>query len=565
MAILWAIITLCAWLVAVASWPLLPGESRCSTSYFEAVLPAGADIQRVQHVTTGSFVEQGNIGYPTSPTNLPPLCAVIVQNTTADYRFGMFLPDKWGSAHRFLAIGSYGFLGGINWLDMGVGVRYDAATLSTDTGHSSGAGDITWANTRLKQVNWAYAAQEGSIALGKVLTERYYGEKIARAYFSGCSTGGREALRLIQRDPDVFDGALVGAPAWDTKHLMPWLSQLAVWNLPEAADYSIGDVTLLERLQKEVLRQCDALDGVVDNVVSAPGKCRDAFDISRVRCDVNNNETGCWTAAQVGTAVRIYADYVSSDGRLVYKGAEYGSELDWATYLLPAVESQSKGSDAQSNVRRNFDGQYERYFMDYGKGWETTSYNDSVVRDAEAWDEAVVGATADNFGDLAAFRDRGGKIVMYAGLADNVVPVQHTTLYYDRTIEAIGRGDRGIDDFLRYFQIPGMRHCWGTPDNVKAPWIMGGAGQAVQRPPYASAWSVPLGYDDVRHDALLALMDWVENGREVSQLIASEFNFTDITKQKMVLYRQRPLCPYPKTAQWSGRGDQNAAVNWRCG
>lgn len=46
-------------------------------------------------------------------------------------------------------------------------------------------------------------------------------------------------------------------------------------------------------------------------------------------------------------------------------------------------------------------------------------------------------------------------------------------MYYERTREKMGN----IDDFFRYFQVPGMGHCWGTADNVKAPWMIGGAGQ----------------------------------------------------------------------------------------
>lgn len=548
----WGLITLGACLAASGPLPVVQSQAvSCSLNYFTSIVPDGVRVERVQHVTTGSFVETGNIGYPTFPTGLPELCAVTLNNVTANYRFGMFMPDEWNT--RFLTIGSYAFLGGINWLDMGVGVKYGGVALSTDTGHSSGAGDITWANTTQKQVNWAYQALQGSISLGKILTEKYYGQSITYTYFSGCSTGGRQGLKHIQLDPDAFDGALIGAPAWDTKHLMPWLSKMATWNLPESASYSVNDANLFSRLQSEVLKQCDSLDGVKDNIISSPSACRRKFDITKIRCDVTSNKSLCWSKAQTDTAQKMYSDYVTSDGELVYKGSEYGSELDWATYLLPAV-----AKDNTQNVRRNFDAQYERYFVGYGEHWQTTLYNDSVVKDAEARDERIVQATADKF-DLATFKSKG-KIIMYGGLADNVVPVQHTTHYYNSTVAAMGN----VDSFFRYFQIPGMGHCWGTPDNVKAPWMMGGAGQSVQRPPYASAWSVPLGFSDARHDALLALMDWVEKGKEVSQIIASEFNFTDAAKQNIVLYRQRPLCMFPKTAKWSGKGDQNSAANWSC-
>ncbi|KAI1759187.1 tannase and feruloyl esterase [Hypoxylon sp. FL1150] len=523
----------------------------CSVSSF-GIVPAGITVEKVQHIATGgSFVESGNVGYPSAASGLPSLCVAIIKNETADYRFGMFLPDVWNS--KLLVVGSYSFLGGINWLDMGPGVHFGMATLSTDTGHSSGAGDLSWPTTEQLKVNWAWQSLEGSIVLGKSLIQAYYGNQaITYSYFSGCSTGGRQGLKQIQRDPGIFDGALIGAPAWDTKNLMPWISKLASWNLPENAESTTSDASLFTRLQAEVLAQCDELDGVKDSIVSSPSACRSAFDITQVRCDVSADQTGCWSEAQIATAQTMYSDYITESGEFVYKGLDYSSEAEWGTFLFPA------DPDSSSNVRRNFDAQYERTFMDYGPSWSITSLNDTVVDDARIRDQQSVQASADQY-DLGSFRNTG-KIILYAGLSDATVPVQHTNLYYNRTIEAMGN----IDDFFRYFQVPGMQHCWGTPDNVKSPWMIGGAGQAAQRPPYNSAFSVPLGNNDTRHDALLALMDWVENGNEVSQLIASEFNFTDTTLQNIVTYRQRPLCMYPKTAKWDGQGEQNEASSWHC-
>ncbi|KAI5923597.1 Tannase/feruloyl esterase [Camillea tinctor] len=518
---LWALGSLVLyWAIAVQSIQETrqSAATECSTEYFTRIAPSGIDIERVQYVTNGFFFESGNLGYPSIPLGLPYLCAIIVRNTTANYRFGMFLPNTWNS--KLLTIGSYAFLGGINWLDMGSGVKYGMATLSTDTGHNTGRADMTWANTTERRVNWAYQALE---------------------------------VKQIQRDPNIFDGALIGAPAWDTKHLMPWLSNLARLNLPEEMPNSINNVTLFARLQAEVIRQCDHLDGVTDNIVSSTTACRDSFDITKVRCDTTTGEAACWSQQEIDTALRMYDDYVTDDGKLVYKGATHSSEGEWSTYLLPA-----EPENFTNNVRINFDGQYERYFMNYGPDWDIYQYNDSTVTDSEIRDETSVQATADQY-DLGTFRNTG-KIILYGGLADAVVPVQHTTLYYDRTVDAMGN----IDNFFRYFQIPGMGHCTNTPDIVKAPWMIGGAGQAIQRPPYNSAWSVPLGFNDTQHDALLALMDWVENGNPVSKIIASEFNFTDSTMQNLVLYRQRPLCMYPRTAKWDGKGDQNIASSWEC-
>ena len=79
-----------------------------------------------------------------------------------------------------------------------------------------------------------------------------------------------------------------------------------------------------------------------------------------------------------------------------------------------------------------------------------------------------------------------------------------------------------------------------------------------------SQLSVPLGFNDSRHDALLALMEWVERGNAPSDIIASEFNFTNPERQSITLYRQRPICVYPRKAVWDRTGAQDDASSWSC-
>ena len=108
---------------------------------------------------------------------------------------------------------------------------------------------------------------------------------------------------------------------------------------------------------------------------------------------------------------------------------------------------------------------------------------------------------------------------------------------------------------------PGLissRHCAGTPANVNAPWYFAGANQAAALS--TSVHSVP-GFSDARHDVLLSLMAWVENGTAPDQIVATKWH--NDTLQDSVL-RQRPLCMYPKQAKYIGHGDVNQAKNWKC-
>ena len=127
-------------------------------------------------------------------------------------------------------MGQGGWAGGINWYEMGQGVKYTniggttnarMAALSTDTGHSSGPGDIeTWGITVREKNDWGWQAMAGSVQMGQTLIKEYYAMAISKSYYAGCSTGGRQGLRQIQFNQSSFHGLLIGAPAWQTTHLV---------------------------------------------------------------------------------------------------------------------------------------------------------------------------------------------------------------------------------------------------------------------------------------------------------------------------------------------------------
>ena len=58
-----------------------------------------------------------------------------------------------------------------------------------------------------------------------------------------------------------------------------------------------------------------------------------------------------------------------------------------------------------------------------------------------------------------------------------------------------------------------------------------------------------------RFDMLTAVTDWVEKGTPPDSVIATGKAFPG---------RSRPLCAYPKSAQYSGQGDPNDARNFAC-
>jgi feruloyl esterase len=196
-------------------------HNNCNPAFFNHILPTNASTLLTDSLpANGSFGQAADIAYPTNATNLPALCAVIINVTSSassSYTFGLFLPDEWNE--RFIAVGNGGFSGGINWFSMGAVAPYGFAVVSTNTGHNSTGQDMTWAlNNPETKADWGYRAMHGSVVLGKLVTDAYYGGELKYSYYAGCSTGGKQGMKEVQMFPEDFDGVLVGAPAWWSTH-----------------------------------------------------------------------------------------------------------------------------------------------------------------------------------------------------------------------------------------------------------------------------------------------------------------------------------------------------------
>ncbi|CAI6334760.1 unnamed protein product [Periconia digitata] len=516
-------------------------KNKCSPSAIQAALPEGASVNFAYPVKAGETfkVPQSDTFYKTDPTGLPALCAVSVQVKSvgdSTYGFGLFLPDEWND--RFLAVGNGGFAGGIHYLDMSAGARYGFATMSTDTGHNSSVVDGTWAaNAPEKVENWGHLAMHGSTVTAKLITASYYKKKISYNYYSGCSTGGRQGLKEAEEYPEDFDGIVAGAPAWFTKRMQPWTVKIALYNLPATADYHIPPV-LYPVIGKEVLKQCDSQDGLTDSIISDPVGCK--FEPEKLLCAEGATDD-CLTSPQLNTLYNIYHDTMSSNQTYPFPSFYLGSEGDWAANL-PASGPSPLGTH------------YVQYFLGLGKDWQPKDFNEDIERLADEQDpgNATVGY------DLSAYHRKGGKILSYHGLSDASIPTGSTPLFHDQVQQQLSSTGVDVNSFFRYFLVPGMGHCSRTTDAFKAPWYFAGPNQASVLG--NTVHSVP-GFEDEQHDALLAMMAWVEKGKAPEAIIATKYE--DESKHDKV-HRQRPLCMLPKVAKYKGQGNADEAKNWEC-
>jgi len=157
---------------------------------------------------------------------------------------------------------------------------------------------------------------------GKAITNRFYGRR-SRAYFAGCSDGGREGLIETEQYPADFDGVIAGDPAlgpvipafnWNQEHLTA-----------NSESYIPPDKLAL--VDAAVMSSCDAADGVADGLIQDPRKCK--FDPAVLQCK-SGDGADCLTTKQVATAKRLYQDSRNSKGQLIFPGYAYGGESGYS-------------------------------------------------------------------------------------------------------------------------------------------------------------------------------------------------------------------------------------------
>jgi hypothetical protein len=61
-------------------------------------------------------------------------------------------------------------------------------------------------------------------------------------------------------------------------------------------------------------------------------------------------------------------------------------------------------------------------------------------------------------GDMSAFRQAGGKLIIWHGWADSLATPQLTVDFYEALAKKSG-GMTATQDFARLFMVPGMDHC----------------------------------------------------------------------------------------------------------
>ncbi|KAL4736658.1 tannase and feruloyl esterase [Aspergillus similis] len=521
-------------------------HQHCSVATIKSFLPNDTRVFYANHYaandsfTLNATLNFGALSAPhaTSTFTVPKPGCYIQANVTlpenTQHSIGIILPDEWNG--RFMAVGNGEFSGSIGWSDLIDASWSGFAAVSSDLGHEGNNGSFGYHNEAALQ-NWGWRALHDAVVNSKNVVRGYYGDKIAFSYYRGCSAGGKQGLKEVEMFPDDFDGVIAGAPAWWTTRLQLWCVATGIWNWPQTAPGFLNSIQL-SALADEVLRQCDPQDGVKDNIIMDPRRC--VFRPETLLCTPDSDRTTCLTAAQIKTVNKLHSDWYTANDTFVFPGYTMGTEASWS----------SSGPDADFVT-------YIQYMMQLGSDWTWEDWNDGLIALSDALNPG--NATAGDF-DLSPFYKRGGKLIHYHGFTDPSIATGSSIYFYENVAQTLEPKGIDLDDFYRFFLVPGMQHCEMTPSNMNAPWYFNGDGQNTALNSTTDVRGVP-GYQDARHDVLQAIMAWVENGTAPDSLVATKYVNDNPAEG---VQRQRPLCPYPDVAVYDGSGNVDDASSWKC-
>jgi feruloyl esterase len=445
-------------LVAIGSGLLVPWHAHAAMcEQLTTLALRGGTVTMAQAVDAGAFTPpagRGGAAGATNPyTKLGAFCRIALTlkpSPRSDVKAEVWLPvSGWNG--KLQVVGNGGFAGTIGYAAMATALAKGYATASTDTGHT-GPSTNTFVNEDVL-IDFAHRAIHETAVAAKTTVNGFYGRAPRRAYFNGCSTGGRQALTAAQRYPDDFDGIVAGAPASHTS--TQTFGQ--IWFYQALADpASALTREQLSLVNSAVMQACDQLDGAKDGVLENPLAC--LFDPWTLVCKPGADPASCLTSAQADGVRRIYDGASNPKTKApIFAGLERGSELGW------------------SPVPVGYAVDYFKYIVFKDPNWDPKSLNyETDVERASKGDGLVFEA---NDPDMSRFTNHGGKLILYQGWSEPGIPPANLVNYYGQIRQKTVHAQEAV----RLFMVPGMGHCGGgngtsTFDMVTAldAWVEGG-------------------------------------------------------------------------------------------
>ena len=429
------------------------------------------------------------------------------------------------------------------------------AVISSDSGHREddpenkatglAQGNVFGLDPQARR-DYGYTADDTMFGVAQALMQSHYGQRPQRNYMAGCSNGGRHALVAATRYADRYDGILAGAPGLNLpKAAVQHAWDVQSWQMADADIRKAFSPADMQLVAAKVLEKCDALDGVADGIVGNLRACQGAFKLAELQCSADKTPQ-CLSANQVKGLGRAFAGPRNSRGEALYSDWSFDAGMGSPNWRFWKMESQIPPWNRLPLIATMGAGSLSYIFTT--PPTKTAGTPDELLKFLTNFDfdrdapriharDATFGESAMQFmappdvddPKLAAFRARGGKLIVYHGHSDGVFSFNDTERWFAK-LQA-NAGSEGAA-FSRLYGVPGMAHCSGGPATEQ-------------------------------FDALGALVDWVEKGQVPAALVAGVNPANRDVPPQWSKSRTRPLCPWPQVARYTG-GDIESIASFRC-
>lgn len=417
-----------------------------------------------------------------------------------------------------------------------VQLRRGYAIASTDKGtRPANILDFSWRQDPVQSLDWAHRGVHVVALATQAMTRDYYGIKQFSRFAMGCSGGGDGTLSNAELYPQDFDGYIGAAMTTSNLEINHFWGAIAqrINRNPSAwiSEEEFG------RIHQALLAEYDDADGARDGLIWRPELIR----LDPALFPFLNRE-------QYGTLELIGA------GLTPEQGTSYpGFWLANVTAMPGFLTGKTRPPWRQIS-------EYPNGFMVTATGamgvngpeydiLRELDYSDRAQLIADRNEQAKLGRHNFDPSRLAGLKSRGGKLILWSGMADQAIPPGNIIEYSRQLTKIFGR--EGREDFQRTFLVPGLHHC-ATGENAPT---------------------------DVPDQLLEAMAQWVENDIAPEQVIVTNVargsgdivtgdgrgDFVEGSNTRS--YR---LCSYPDVPMYKAKAARtekagyNNASEWQC-
>lgn len=413
----------------------------------------------------------------------------------------------------------------------------------------------------------------------RALVDLYYGKAPRYSYYDGHSQGGRQGLQMAQKHPELYDGFLVGqpaihAPSFGLAALYPQVvmkSELGITALdqPQAEAYA----RKVAAVNARAVAACDRekLGFLLDPFACSYDPMRDAAALCTGVAGTgvtgsNADAATCMNAKEAVALNKIWygptsdgsydpqqteagrSGRVRGDKQLWWsltRGSNLGGQItraatDMLALALRDVRYAADGPVVSGLATRNGSSPernrwIELTYASYAQAL-TRGLDQPLLRDYQT----------DNAAAAVKFASLNRKMILWNGLAEDVIPAQGAVQYYER-VKAVAGGEAQVQQFLRMYNMPGMAHS-----SQGRAWTVGNVNNSVPMPllPGNSNQNPTREQDTL----FSALVDWVERGQAPNDIVIR-------SRDHSTSY---PVCVYPKKISWNGIGPAREAGSYSC-